>query len=346
MDIAGLMGSVRTPEKIGRLVVAASYKKGEFDSHAVDCPFLFRHEDRYCMTFVGWDSLGYRTGLASSTDLETWRKEGLILDRGRKGSVTEFNAAMTCILRDNELYGPATLKRVDGRFVGTYHAYPKPGYEAGPAVIGLCFSEDLRTWEVADPILEPDRTCEWEAGGLYKSWLMETEGAYCLFYNAKHRGDWPWIEQTGVAMSSDLVRWRRCDRNPILRIGATGSFDDIFASDPCVLRHNSTWIMFYYGNSTDGHARDGVAFSDDLVHWEKSDEILVDVGSEGSVDSRHAHKPGIVSKEGRLYHFYCAVAPATDRSTGEIEHSEVRGISLARSGTERNSASNGRRRSL
>jgi hypothetical protein len=40
------------------------------------------------------------------------------------------------------------------------------------------------------------------------------------------------------------------------------------------------------------------------------------------------------------------VAPATDRSTGEIEHSEVRGISLARSGTERNSASNGRRRSL
>ena len=72
----------RTPHKINRLVVAPSYRMGDFDSHAVDAPFLFLHEGRYFMTYIGWDRTGYRTGLASSTDLEHWRKEGLILDRG------------------------------------------------------------------------------------------------------------------------------------------------------------------------------------------------------------------------------------------------------------------------
>jgi len=86
-----------------------------------------------------------------------------------------------------------------------------------------------------------------------------------------------------------------------------------------------------FGNCSDGHARDGVAFADDLIDWRKANQILVDVGLEGSIDSRHAHKPGIISKDGKLYHFYCAVAPARDKLSGEIEHNEVRGIALATS---------------
>ncbi len=53
MDIAGQMKSVRTPEKIGRLVLMPSYRKGEFDSHLVDVPFLFYDDGRYYMIFVG-----------------------------------------------------------------------------------------------------------------------------------------------------------------------------------------------------------------------------------------------------------------------------------------------------
>ena len=340
MDIDRLLRQVRTPRKSGRLVISPSYRKGQFDSHAVDCPFPFRHQGHFYMTYIGWDGVGYRTGLAWSDDLETWHKGGRmdgqdastpILDRSRPGTATEYNAAMTCILRDNELCGPATLKQVDGRFVGTYHAYPRPGYESGPAVIGLCYSGDLRTWEVADPILEPDPACAWEAEGLYKSWLMEVDGTYHIFYNAKNRADWPWVEQTGMATSTDLVHWVRHPENPVLRVGVPGQFDDLFASDPCVFRHEQSWVMFYYGNSSDGHARDGVAFSDDLVHWVKGGEVLIDVGPPGSIDSRYAHKPGIIARNGRLYHLYCAVAPAGGRQLGEIEHNEIRGITFATS---------------
>jgi len=41
--------------------------------------------------------------------------------------------------------------------------------------------------------------------------------------------------------------------------------------------------MFYYGNCSDGHARDGVAFSGDLLNWQKGGEVLIDVGAPGSL---------------------------------------------------------------
>lgn len=321
--------SLRTPLKHGRLVLPPSFEKGSFDSHATDCPFVFEHDSRFYMTYVGWDGSGYRTGLASSDDLVSWSKEGMIIDRGPKGSVTEHNVALTSILRRNELFDPACLKKVGGRFVGTYHAYPGVGYEVGPAVIGLCYSDNLRDWEVEAPILYPQPECPWEAGGLYKSWILEYDGRYYLFYNAKNRDEKPWFEQTGFAVSADLKRWERCPLNPVLPIGMPGEFDDVFASDPCVLRVDETWVMFYYGYSSDGHARDGYALSDDLAHWKKSGEILIEVGAPGSFDDKYASKPSMIFAKDRLYHFYGAVTQFPKRRLGDIEHTEIRGITFA-----------------
>ena len=324
-----LLSRIRTPHKAGKLLVAPSYRAGAFDSHAVDCPFLFAHAGGYGMTYVGWDGVGYRTGLAFSSDLQTWEKQGLIIDRGPRGSISEYNAALTNILRDNDLFGSAALRPVGGMYVGTYHAYPNPGYEEGPAVIGLCYSADLHKWELGPAILRPDPAWPWEAGGLYKSWLVEHAGVYTLFYNAKNQTAGPWREQTGAACSTDLVHWERCSANPLLRNGPTGAFDDIFASDPCVLRIDQTWVMFYFGLCSDGHARDGCAFSTDLLTWEKADEILVDIGAPGEIDATHAHKAGLIARDGRLHHFYCAVAPLPGGRAGEITHSESRGITCA-----------------
>ncbi len=308
-------------------MISPSFKAGEFDSHGVDAPFLFRHAGRFYMTYIGWDSIGYRTGLAVSDDLVHWEKLGVILDRGPTGSVTEFNIALTSILCDNDLRGSGELKKIDGRFVGTYHAYPASGYEAGPAVIGLCYSDDLRSWHVDPPSLRAEDGDAWERGGLYKSWLMEHAGIYYLFYNAKDVADWPWKEQIGFATSNNLIDWKRSLGNPVLKVGPAGAFDDLFASDPCVLRDGAMWTMFYFGNSTDGHARESVAFSDDLKSWTKSGEILVDVGGAGAIDSQFAHKPGIIFANGKLHHFCCAVRKtANGEQFGDVKVDEVRGI--------------------
>lgn len=279
------------------------------------------------MAHIGHDSIGYRTGLASSDGLIHWHKEGMILGRGPQGSPTEYNAALTWIVRENEIFGSGELKKVNGRFLGTYHAYPAAGYEVGPAAIGLCWSDDLHNWEVEEPFLHAMDGREWERGGLYKSCLVEHEGTFYMFYNAKTVDG---VEQTGVVTSDDLKTWSRYEENPIVRVGVPGSVDDRFVSDPCVLRCDDTWVMFFYTYSTaDGRARDSVAFSRDLLHWEKSGEILIDVGSEGAIDSVYAHKPGVISKDGKLYHFYCAVGPAAEPVEGDFRPGYIRGIAVA-----------------
>jgi predicted GH43/DUF377 family glycosyl hydrolase len=310
-------------------VLSASYRKGAFDSHAVDCPFPFRHNGRYYMTFVGFDGAGYQTGIAQSDNLRTWGGQRLLVGRGQAGSFREFNFAMTCILRDNNLFSPGDLMSVDGHYIGTYHAYPKAGYEQGPAAIGFCRSRDLKDWDITPPCIHSKDGAPWERGGLYKSYLLAHEGRYYLFYNAKNETKGPWREQTGLATSSDLIHWERHPASPVVRVGEAGAFDDLFVSDPVVLRAGNVWVMFYFGNSSNGHAREGIAFSEDLVHWEKAPATILDVGPEGSIDSRYAHKPGIIWRDGVLHHFYCAVAPEPSGKIGEIATRERRGIGLA-----------------
>lgn len=317
-----------TPYKYGKLVVSADPDDKAFDSRSVDCPFVFHHQGEFYMTYVGWDGMGYQTGLASSSDLVRWRKLGCILPRDPNSQVMRYNAAMTWILRDPALNSRGELKKVAGRYLGVYHAYPKPGYEEGPAVIGLCWSRDLHKWEIDEPCLRPEDGADWERGGLYKACLVEHGGTYYLFYNAKtvplpKSAGGGWHEQTGVATSTDLKKWIRYSGNPIVRNGAAGSPDFRFASDPCVLLDGTRWILFYFGLDANGKARDLVAAGPDAYHLEKGNRVLIDVGAPGTVDSTYAHKPSIVSNGGVLYHFYCAVSGRWPN--------EVRGISVARS---------------
>lgn len=314
---------LKTPYKLGRLVLEASGVEGEYDSLSVDCPFVFRYRDRFWMTFVGYDGVGYQTGLASSTDLINWRKEGCILRRDPGSPIARYNIALNWILRENDVRSPGRIRREGGSFLGVYHAYPDAGYEQGPAVIGLCRSTDLFHWTLETPCLRASDGAQWERGGLYKPCLVRHAGRYYIFYNAKNEVPRGWREQIGVAWSADLRNWVRYPGNPIIRNGPPGSPDERFAADPCVLRHGRRWALFYYGLDAKGKARDLLAISSDLLEVAKCDEILVDVGPEGSVDSSYAHKPSVISHDGCLYHFYCAVSRRAGR--------EIRGISVARS---------------
>ncbi|MGW5359264.1 hypothetical protein [Actinopolymorpha pittospori] len=323
---------LRTPDKAGRLLLAPSFLRTRFDALAVDCPFVFRRDGRAHMTYVGWDGVGYQTGLASSDDLVHWQPEGVIFGRDDRDDLRRHNAAMTSILRDNDLFGSGELIAQDSRYLATWHAYPDAGYETGPGVIGFAASPDLRSWEPVGGLLRPGEGGAWDAGGLYKSWLLRHDGLYYVFYNAKNQTTGSWREQTGVAVSEDLVNWTRPVDGPVLRNGGPGDFDERFASDPCVLRWGDRWVMFYFGLAADGHARDGWAWSTDLLTWTKGGTVLLDVGPQGSIDSLHAHKPAVLADDaGRLHHFYCAVARREPVRVGDHEQREMRGISVATS---------------
>jgi hypothetical protein len=109
--------SVETPYKYGKLVLGPSGKVGEYDSKAVDCPFVFHHQGMWYMTFVAFDGVGYQTGLAKSKNLVDWEKLGCILKRDPNSPILKYNVAMNWILRENDMNSPGKLVKVDGKFV-------------------------------------------------------------------------------------------------------------------------------------------------------------------------------------------------------------------------------------
>lgn len=321
-----------TPYKYGKPVLAGSGAEGAFDKHAVDCPFVFRHNDRFYMMYVGFDGVGYQTALAVSDDLLHWTHHGLILERDDRRSWDGRNVAGTWMMRENDMHGPATLKKRDGKYWLAYHSYPGDGYEEGSARIGLAWTEDesLMTWHRLDaPVLTPEDGADWERGGLYKECLLEHEGTYYLFYNAKNQNHGRWVEQTGVAISRDLLNWERHPHNPVLKV-TPDAWDSGFASDPCVLRNGAEWAMFFFGYNY-RTAQEGLALSGDLLNWEKWPEPIITTGADGELDSTFAHKPSVLTHDGVLYHFYTASRPYREGDSTNNIFPEFRSIAVATS---------------
>ena len=339
----------RTPYKYPKLVLSPTARKGDFDQRSIDDPIVFYANGAFQMLYIGWDGVGYQTGLATSADLIHWTRTALVAPRDPASRYTKYNLALSSILRDKQLQSRGDAIKVNGKYLGAWNAYPSAGYEEGAAVIGLATSDDLLHWQLTDPILLPQDGAPWEHGGLYRPDLLLDRGTYYLYYNAKTdvlpEGEGGgWHEQTGVATSKDLKIWTRYKGNPILRNGPRGSAtypaanpiaathpplpdarDSRFASNPFVVQSGRDFGMFYYGfrYQRPGRACEMLAIGVDPYSFVKVPEILIDTGAPGTIDETFAHKPSVITHEGVLYHFYCAVS-------GQYPN-ETRGIAVARS---------------
>lgn len=319
-----------TPYKYPEPVLVGSGKPGAFDEQAVDISFVFWHGDCFHMLYTGFDGIGYQSALATSDDLLHWEHKGIILPRrldthrwDRVGG-----SATWMIKESNNLYDLPTLKKVDGKYWLVYHSYPQEGYEVGPAEIGLAWTEDeeLLDWNFPDqPIYSWKNGGDWEKGGLYKACLLDHEGLWYLFYNAKDEGQ-PWFEQTGLATSKDLKHWERHPDNPLLRV-TPEAWDQRFVAEPCILKDDDLWLNFYFGLGP-GHAQEGLAYSKDLIHWTKHPEPIIRHGATGDYDQTHAHKASIVYWNDTLYHFYTGTRPYQQGDQTKI-YQELRTILVA-----------------
>lgn len=323
-----------TPYKWGSPVLVGSGLPGNFDERAVDCPFVFEHSGMFYMMYVGFDGIGYQTALAVSHDLINWEHLSVILKRKEDSAWDSINVAGTWILKENRLDAPPVLKKWNNKYWLVYHAYPNAGYEEGSAKIGIAWTEDeqLLEWHrCPDPILTPEEGADWEKGGLYKECLVEHEGKFYLYYNAKNTNKGRWIEQTGVAFSTDLKEWHRYEQNPVLQVTPDG-WDSGFVSDPCVLHdpERNQWIMYYFGYNYK-QAQEGIALSNDLLNWKKYPDPIIRVGDEGSIDAIFAHKPSVILHENILYHFYCSCRPYREGDPTKNYGKEFRTISVATS---------------
>lgn len=292
-----------------------------------DVPTVFQipGDDKWYMTFIGFDGQGYQSFIAESEDLINWSNYRLAMGYGPEGEFDHGGVVLGAYLYENyDIKAPRVLKTEDGRFYSLYGAYPRQGgYELRPGYEGIAWSKDGLTWERAkdEPILSvhQDDCGEWEQSCIYQPWLIEHEGRYFNIYNAANGS----IEQMGLAISTDLMEWKRYDKNPVIPHGTEGSYNEKFSSDIKVFWDKDHWIGFFFGVGKGG-AHIMAAYSSDLHSWTVDPEPLYKAGGNPSgIDARYAHKISLVWNQinETYYMFYCAVDKNGNRGIGLITSS-------------------------
>ena len=287
--------------------------KGFEKVRTTDVPTVYQlpNDSKWYMTFIGFDGKGYQSFVAESDDLLRWTNIRLAMGYGAKGSFDYGGVVLGAFLyRDYNINAPRILKKHKGKYWSLYGAYPRQGgYELRPGYEGVASSEDGLTWRRAkdDPILsvhQPDCGA-WEKSCIYQPWLVEHKARYYNFYNAANGR----IEQMGLALSEDLLKWKRYEQNPVIPNGPKGSFNQKFSSDGKVFRDKDHWVMFFFGVGRGG-AHIMAAFSRDLYGWTVDGEPLYKSGGNPSgLDKKYAHKISLVynPKNETYYMFYNAV---------------------------------------
>ncbi len=285
-----------------------------------DVPTVYQipGDEKWHLSFIGFDGQGYQSFVADSTDLVHWSNYRLAMGYGAEGEFDHGGRVIGAFLYESyDLKAPRLLKKRNGKFWTLYGAYPRQGgYELRPGSEGLAASDDGIHWErMKDaPVMSiKDPDCgDWEKSCIYQPWLVEHNGRFLDFYNAA-KGT---VEQTGVAFSADLVNWIRYPANPVVRNRA-GGYDDHFCSDPKVFHDGDHWTMIYFGVGHHG-AHIMIAFSRDLMHWTADPEPLYKSGGNPSgLDKQYAHKISLVynPKDDTFYMYYTAT-PGLKGTTG------------------------------
>jgi predicted GH43/DUF377 family glycosyl hydrolase len=318
---------IKTLYKYGLVLVPKS------DSQKIDCPTIFRQGKLWYMSYILFDGRGYETWLAKSNDLLHWQTLGRLLSFSDDTIAWDANQKAGYIeLVDTKWGGSYSLKKYSGKYWMTYIGGRERGYESGLLSMGMANTDKDPTtpheWKrVSQTILSSlDKDVRWwENKKEFKSTVIYDERKtlgypFVMYYNAngdsaKDNKKTRWFERIGMAVSNDMIHWKRFGKDPVVHhpVGITG--------DPMIQKIGDTWVMFYFGafwqDRKGGFNR--FACSNDLVHWtDWTGPNLIE--SSESYDDLYAHKSSVVKWNGVVYHFYCAV-----------DKKEHRGIAVATS---------------
>jgi predicted GH43/DUF377 family glycosyl hydrolase len=318
---------VQTPYKYGMVIVAKN------DSQKIDCPTVFRKGKMWYMSYILFNGRGYETWLAKSTDLLNWETMGKILSFS--SDTTEWDAAQKAgylSLIDTKWGGSYALQSYRKKYWLSYFGGREKGYEAGLLSLGMAYTIKAPTsaqeWKrFPKPVMTSlDKDVRWwENKKQFKSTVIwdkqKTTGyPFVMYYNAngdtaKDNKRTRWFERIGMAVSTDMVNWKRFQTDPVVHhpVGITG--------DPQIQKIGDLWVMFYFGAFWEDRkgAFNRFACSYDLVNWtDWTGDNLIE--SSEPFDELYAHKSYLVKHNGVVYHFYNAV-----------NKKEQRGIAVATS---------------
>ncbi|QEK51355.1 glycosylase [Pedobacter aquae] len=319
-EMQAIYEAVKTPYKYGLVLTTASKEK------KMDCPTIYRKAGKWYMSYLVFDGIGYETWLASSANLLQWETLGKQLSFSDDTSWDAHQKAGYNALVDTKWGGNYKLHRFKGKYWMSYFGGNSKGYEPEPLSIGMAYTSkkpiQAHEWErLAKPVLSSsDADVRWweNRNKLFKSSVIEdkkrlTGHRFVMYYNAVgdslvNNKKTRWYERIGMAVSDDMVSWKRFQKNPVVHhpVGITG--------DGVIQKMGDTYVMFYFGafwQDRNG-AFNRFAASKDLVNWtDWEGENLIQ--SSEPYDELYAHKSCVLKYKGIVYHFYCAVNKAGDR---------------------------------
>ena len=301
-EMERIFNEIKTPFKYG--VVVQHPDSGKM----VDSPTIFRENDIWYMTYIVFDGQGYETWLSQSDNLLNWETKGKILSFSENTWDANQKAGYISLI-STDWGGDYSVENYQDKYWMTYLGGNTEGYEKGTLKIGLANSPTLTEadeWNRNNSsILSPeDEDVRWfENKTIYKSLVIRdsikhTGHPFVMYYNAK--GDTANYESIAMAVSDDMIEWKRYGENPLITKGKG------ICGDAQVVKFGDIYIMFYFGAFWKPGAFERFACSYDLINWtDWNGEDLI--ASSEDYDKKYAHKPWVLKWNGIVYHFYNAV---------------------------------------
>lgn len=112
------------------------------------------------------------------------------------------------------------------------------------------------------------------------------------------------------AYSTDGTSWTKHAENPVLDIGAPGSWDDYFLDTPEIIEDSLGFKLYYFGDTDNdpiGSAF-GVATSTDLLNWTRMEaNPILSAGAPGEWDGLYIESPTVTYADGSYYMLYSGI---------------------------------------
>jgi predicted GH43/DUF377 family glycosyl hydrolase len=228
------------------------------DSRGVSGPFMWSEHGTYYLFYFGVTGAGYEKGtktlnVATSHDLSRWTRY----------AGNPIIAPSGTGWRRDAIWHPNIVKRG-----GTYYLFFNASGVAGgkeEEFIGYAVSDDLFHWNVDDehsPIVT--------GSGIKGTWDASGRAGDPSVFSADGKWYMAWYSwdkkntSDGLAWTSDEEfprGWRVYEHNPVLTIGAPGSYDAQHAGKPFIVRTRDTHYHFYTAVALDETRQIAVALS-------------------------------------------------------------------------------------
>ena len=155
-----------------------------------------------------------------------------------------------------------------------------------------------------NPVLVPGSAGSWDDDHLIEPHVLVFRSPRAEQYHMWYAGDDGSGNRIGYATSPDGVDWTKASLNPVLDLGASGSWEDNHVGAPNVLFDGSNFQMWYHGH--DGTSfRTGHATSPDGVDWTKDGlNPVLDLGTSGSWDDVHVETPVVLKLDDTTFYMW------------------------------------------